>query len=187
VTYLIVREPTDDEKLNMYILYKLSTYKDSIVGVYYIEELGYYGPILKLRDIPRELKDIVRPVDVNIVRRSLKMICMRCGWCCERESGAFMFENEAERVGLSRWSRIRTVKLINGDKVRVYYVDAGPNGRCIFYDPKRKLCTIHKAKPVICVVTYCARYAVDSEGNLYRRVSRSVRGVVHFKKVQTTY
>jgi len=183
VTYYIVREPTDDERWNMYMLYKLSFHKDKIVGVYYIPDIRYYGPVLYLEEVD-DLHDIVEPLNEYSLRRGLRMICMRCGWCCERECGAFMFEHEARDIGLTSWSSIRVVKLHDGRKVRIYYLDSGRNGRCLFYNPREHACAIHDRKPIICIVTYCARYAVDEEGHLYVREGKAVNGVVRFKRVQ---
>ncbi len=184
MTYYIVSEPTDNEEWNMYLLYKLSFHKDKILGVYYVPELKYYGPILKLENV-NDLSDIVKPLDSKIFDKSLKMICMRCGWCCERNCGAFMFEHEAEKINLGSWTNIRTIRLYNGEKVRIYYLDQGKNGRCIFYDPRNRTCRIHDKKPIVCIVTYCARYAVDSAGNLYIREGKAVNGIIRFKRVQT--
>jgi len=186
VTYYIVSEPTDDERWNMYLLYKLSFHKDKIVGVYYIPRIRYYGPVLKL-DNASDLSDIVKQIDTNMFNVSLKMICMRCGWCCEKNCGAFMFEHEAESIELESWSNVRTVRLYNGEKVKIYYLDSGRYGRCIFYDSRNRRCIIHDRKPIICIVTYCARYAIDAEGNLYVREGRAINGIIRFKKVQTGY
>ncbi len=183
--YYIVRQPTDDEKLNLYILYKLSFHKDKIIGVYYLPKIRYYGPVITSNTPLSDLTDIAYPVNSNIIENGLRMICIRCGWCCERDCGAFMFEHEAEKLNLERWSSTRAVRLVDGSRVKIYYIDSGPEGSCIFYDSRRRLCRIHEMKPIICMITYCARYAVDREGNIYRRVGKAVRGVVYFKKVQS--
>ncbi len=188
--FYIVRDPTDSESWNYYLLYKLSMAKSSILGVFYIPDLRYYGPVLDLNEKElASLIDIVKPLDEDLLLRSYLLVCRRCGWCCEANAGAFLFDNElthvrslfpdlAKRVKRSSW-----VKLYDGSLVRIWHLDDGPRGMCVFYDPQTRSCSIHSVKPVICMLTYCARFAVDRELNKYVRVGKADKyGRVRFSR-----
>ncbi len=182
--YYITREPTDEESWNLYILYKLSKIKNKIVGIYYIPSLKYYGPVICSEHSLND--EIFIEINSEILKNSIKMICVRCGWCCEKNCGAFMFENELELVDKSLKYKLpsRVVKLYDGSKVRIYRLDVYRHGMCIFYNYRSRLCRIHDKKPIICTVTYCARFGTDSNGNLYTRIGRAVSGYIIFKKIK---
>jgi len=178
--FYIVKEPTDDSSWNYYLLYKLSQVKSRIIGMFYIPDLRYYGPVLDLDEHDLEkIRDIAVPLHEDYLLRSYLIVCRRCGWCCEASSGAFLFDNELEYVRMlypERAARVRRaswVKLHDGSRVRIWHLDDGPRGMCIFYDPRTRSCTIHSVKPVVCMLTYCARYAVDRYLNKYVRVGKA--------------
>ncbi len=186
----IAKRPTDSKLWNYYLLYKLSLVKQSILGVFYIEKLGYYGPVLDLDEKDLEkVSDIVLPLDEDIVLESLLVTCRRCGWCCEANSGSFLFNSELMYLR-SRYPRLSErlrryswVRLYDGSRVKIWHLDTGPHGRCMFYDPLERRCLIHEAKPVVCILTYCARFAIDRHGNRYVRVGTAdERGRVRFRR-----
>ncbi len=186
--FFIVKEPSDNSSWNYYLLYNLSLVKYRIVGVFYIPELRYYGPVLDLddNDLEKVCKDIFIPIDEECLLRSLAIICERCGWCCEEDAGSFLFEHELAEVkqfiGRKLTLPSKEVKLWNGTRVRIYLLDLEQEGRCIFYDVRTRSCRIHLVKPVICMVTYCARFAIDRWGRRYlREGTRQPDGSVRFR------
>ncbi|GEM_PF-3333062 len=184
-----VSEPTDDASWNYYLLYNLSFVKHCIIGVFYIHKLRYYGPVLDLdqRDLEQIDKSILFPIKDEHILNGLLIICKRCGWCCAEEAGSFLFEHELEQVENFIGKRIKNtlktqkVKLYNGKTVRIYLLEKGKQKTCMFYDQEKRACTIHPVKPIICVVTYCARFAIDRLGRQYIRVgARRPDGAIVF-------
>ena len=188
--YYIVVEPTDEEEFNLYLLYKLSFFKHRLLGVYYIPELHYYGPVLQLTTHEYEsIKDIVIKIPDKYLKNAFRMVCIRdCGWECKEDSSAFMFEHELKSLEIPIALPFRIVKYRNLT-FKVYRLDLGPRRACIFYDSNTKLCRIHSKKPIICLVTYCARYAIKDNEVYIRtksikvKVGDQVKYVPIFKKL----
>ncbi len=164
-----------DKAFNLTILRYLWRFRDSILGVYYIPKLGSVVPVLRV-DTELPPRFFVK-IDESVLRNSYRMVCLRgCGACCEVNAGVFMFEEELEEV--SKFAKrsvvpsmCETVTLLNGEVVKVCSL---PRGRCPFYDPLSRSCTINEVKPIICRVHYCTLVA-ERNGVLYYK-KRGRRG-----------
>ena len=191
--YYIASEPTDDELCNLYLLYNMSFVKNKLIGVYYIPKINYYGPVfqLNLSDLSKVDSGIFREIEDYYIDIALKMICLKCGWECEKNCNAFVFENELFEIEnfIKRKLRELPCRIIRFSNkiVKLYYLDLGSERSCIFYNRRDRLCNIHPVKPIICKVTYCARYAIDKNGNFYVRVGKKIRNgkiIPTFKRVE---
>ncbi len=186
--YYVVKGPMDDEAFNMYVLYKLSMFKSRLIGVYYIPRLRYYGPVLRLdSEEASMLKDVLwTSIGDDALENSFRMVCLRgCGWECERDSNVFAFENEIEDLPIDKEALPMRGYRFRGIAFRAYWLDLGPSRACIFYDRANRACRIHEVKPVICRVTYCARYAIRG-GDPYVRVkSVELKGGFGYRYVIT--
>ncbi len=184
-----VAEPTDDASWSYYLLYNLSLVRHCLLGVFYIPSMRYYGPVLDLDEKELEKIDskILFEIPEDELTRALLIVCKKCGWCCEEEAGSFAFEHELRHIEtflgrkIRSLLRVRQVRLYNGKTIRVYLLEREGPGTCMFYDPSSKTCKIHPVKPIICRITYCARYAIDRAGRVYIRMgTRKSDGTVLF-------
>ncbi len=201
VKYYMLKQPNPkDPKLNYYLLYVASKHKRSLIGVYYIPSRKALSPVFKARPGEYFEEGAFEEIKSKELEESYKMICIPgCGWCCERNSGAFAFEHEMKHIvaklyggditnlemEIGRPIDMEWVDTLVGPK-RIYRLDLGPAGRCIFYrDGKCVLDTLKVEKPIICLVTYCSLYAekggkkyikvaVKKAGDLYIPVYREV-------------
>ena len=153
---------------NYAALYIASLYKGDLKGVYYIPSLRLYAPVFEVKELPPAHEWAFMEVRVSQLNRAYRMVCMECGACCARNSGAFAFAHELtaeERASLEP-EVIRAPRV--GD-ILLYWLDRGPAGRCVFFDERGK-CVLGDRKPVACLVYYCSLFA-ERGGKLYVKVA----------------
>lgn len=159
----------------------MSLVKNKVIGVYYLPKIKYHGPILNLEnnDLNRIDRNIFQEISHEVLSNGIKVTCLKCGWECERNSNAFASNHELQEIEkyLNRKLNLPSelARLGNKVKIRIYYLDVKPNRMCLFYDSKSKLCSIHEVKPMICKITYCARFGIDSSGDTCVRVGKKVK------------
>ncbi len=159
----------------------MSLVKNRMMSAYYLPKIKYYGPIFNLENnnLNRIDRNIFQEIFYEILSNGIKMICLKCGWECEKNSNAYAFNHELQEIEKYSNRKLnlpsKLARLRNKVKIRIYYLDVKPNRMCLFHDSKSKLCSIHEVKPMICKITYCARFGIDSSGNMYVRVDKKVK------------
>jgi len=158
--YYMLRRPTGQARWDYFLLYVGAKLKKFYVGTYYIPKYRVLAPVFKPSPgTPLDLRALVE-VPSDILENSYRMICIECGWCCERDSGAFALENEVRDLPLHLVDRPLDWKWVDTviGPVKVYRLDLGPGGRCVFYSDGRCLVPRDR-KPIICLIHYCSLYA----------------------------
>ncbi|WFO74663.1 YkgJ family cysteine cluster protein [Desulfurococcaceae archaeon MEX13E-LK6-19] len=167
--YIIPIGPKNDAMYNYTVLYHMALLKKHYIGTYYIPSQNIYAPVFKLDSRDNYPRKYFIEIDENIIEDSYKMICLQCGECCRVYSGAFMFSIEA--MGLDEIIEklpYRYYRLLDGINVKIYSLDVGRHGRCVFFDEEKKLCKIHMMKPVICMITFCGLVALRGNTIYYK-------------------
>ncbi|RLE75118.1 MAG: hypothetical protein DRJ56_06255, partial [Thermoprotei archaeon] len=116
---------------NYAALYVASLYKEGFRGVYYVPSLRLYAPVFEVEELPPAHEWAFMEVRVSQLNRAYRMVCMECGACCARNSGAFAFAHELtaeERASLEP----EVVRAPRVGDILLYWLDRGPAGRCVF-------------------------------------------------------
>ncbi len=165
---------------NYAALYIASLYKDRLKGVYYVPSSRLYAPVFEIDELPPAHEWAFEEVRVSQLNRAYKMVCVKCGACCVRNSGAFAFAHEltAEERASLPFEVIRVPRV--GDLL-VYWLDTGPAGRCYFYDEEKNLCRIEDRKPIVCLVHYCTLFA-ERDGHLFVKVAVKRDGSLVYRR-----
>ncbi|RLF23469.1 MAG: hypothetical protein DRN15_03690 [Thermoprotei archaeon] len=173
--FYALKRPSEEEEWNYFLLYMASLRKRYFIGTYYIQEWNLYTPVFKM---PPTIVDkrAFTPIEKEVLDNAYRMVCIGCGRCCARSSGAFAFEHEIEEfkdklpieVDLLDWFYVRLSYV--GD-VKVFRLDKGVAGSCVLYDVKKRWCILaEEEKPVICIIHYCSLYA-ERRGKYYVKVA----------------
>ncbi len=136
-----------------------SAAREYYIGTFYIPSRNLYSPVFKR--IGEADARAFLTVSRKELENSYKMICIKgCGQCCERNSNAIIMEDEARELGIEiRNKPSFEVKLIDGSVLRAYRLDTRKGGQCVFYNRKRKTCSLGRRRPILCVIHYCSAFA----------------------------
>ena len=172
---VVLKEPRT-RRWNIYALREAARLKKWFKGVYYSPPLKRLLVVFKPTPGTHINQLVFEEVGESVLEGSYRMLCIKgCGKCCAIASGAFILENEVEVLPPEEKAKVyaQPSYLVKtpGGYVRVYRLDTGPMGRCIFFDPHRVECTLEsrhgwKVKPIICLITYCTLFA-ERGGELY--------------------
>ena len=105
----------------------------------------------------------------EFIERIVKNTCKACGYCCSVGSGIVLkkeVKGLAEAFGMTEREFIDKYldefTKFNTTHYRFKQIkDKYPHGRCIFYEPKTKKCTIYEIRPLHCRVSTCASIGSD--------------------------
>jgi len=185
VVYYALREPRGDEGWNLLSLREAARLKGSLLGVYYSPQLRRLLAVFRVAPDTRVDEAFFERIDPSLLERAYRMECPGgCGRCCAIFSGAFILDVEVERLPdeVRRAVELQPSRLVETPRgpVRVYSLDTGPAGRCIYFDPQRCACRLEELgrghKPIVCLLTYCTLFA-SRGGKLYLKVrAREVGG-----------
>ena len=192
----VLREPrSGDEAWNIYALREAARLKRWFMGVYYSPRLGRLLAVFKPTPGTHVNTAVFEEMGESVLRDAYRMECPEgCNRCCVMRSGAFMLDVEVRGLPDELRSRVMrqpsyTVKTPGG-RVRVYRLDTGPMGRCIFFDMERGGCALErllgkKGKPIVCMLTYCTLFA-SRGGRLYLKTGYTVKGgrtIIRYREV----
>ncbi len=174
----VLKEPTREPEWNYFLLWEAARIKKYYVGTYYVPRLNRLLAVFKPTPGTYVSDLAFEGMDFSIIRDGYKMICIPgCGRCCEANSGAFILGNEVKLIPrkLAKFDQLPSFTLsVYGRKIKVYRLDVGPRGRCIFYDEEAGGCILDRfekyRKPVICLIHYCTVFA-ERNGERYIKVS----------------
>ncbi|KSW12141.1 hypothetical protein CF15_05075 [Pyrodictium occultum] len=192
----VLREPRrGDRAWNIYALREAAWLKRWFQGVYYSPRLKRLLAVFKPTPGTHVNMLVFEEMGESVLSDAYRMECPRgCNRCCVFRSGAFILENELRRLPVEVQERIRSQpsELVRtpGGPVRVYRLDTGPMGRCIFFDVEEGRCMLEDygkhAKPIVCLLTYCTVFATRG-GRLYLkrgyRVLRDGRVEMRYEEV----
>ncbi len=172
----VLKEPRREREWNIYALREAARLKKWFQGVYYSPKLKRLLAVFKPSPGTHVNLLVFEELGESIVRDSYRLICVKgCGRCCAMFSGAFILENEVQSLPSDMKAQVymQPSELVRtpGGPVRVFSLATGPLGRCVFFDPDRCTCRIEeqaswKAKPIVCLLTYCTLFA-EKNGKLY--------------------
>lgn len=181
----VLREPrSGDEAWNIYALREAARLKRWFAGVYYSPRLGRLLAVFRPTPGTHVNVNVFEEMGESVLRDAYRMECPQgCNRCCVTRSGAFMLDVEVRALPEELRDKVMvqpsyTVKTPGG-RVRVYRLDTGPMGRCVFFDMERGGCTLERAlgkkgKPIVCMLTYCTLFA-SRGGRLYLKTGYTVR------------
>lgn len=167
--YYMLKQPTGSVKWDYFLLYIAAKLKKFYIGTYYIPRYQVLAPVFRITPgTPVDLRAL-DPVPEDVLRESYRMLCVECGWCCVRDSGAFVLENELKdlRDYLDRPLDFTWVETLVGP-LKVYHLDLDPGGKCIFYEGRCRLPP--EKKPIICLIHYCSLFA-ERQGRKYVKIA----------------
>jgi len=175
-----LRGPTGDEGWNLLSLREAARLKGGFIGVYYSPQLRRLLAVFRVPPDSRVDEAFFERVEPSLLEGSYRMECPGgCGRCCAAFSGAFMLDYEVGRLpeGARQRVELQPSRLVETPRgpVRVYRLDTGPAGRCIFFDAGRCACGLEEDygrghKPIVCLLTYCTIFASRGQ-TLYLKVS----------------
>ncbi len=168
--YYALKHPTGQKAYDYWLIKQAFLARKFYLGTYYLPSKKMYTPVFKrLGDADPEAFVEVTPLEV---RRGYKMICIEgCGQCCERNSGAVIMKTEAEAMGIEiRNKPSEEVKLVDGTTETIYRLDTRKGGQCVFYNLRKKVCSLGKKKPTLCLISYCGAFA-ERNGKKFVKVS----------------
>ena len=181
---LYALRPRRNWRWNYAALYVASHYKDKLMGVYYFPSTGLYAPVFSIKDLPGRHRWAFVEIRKSEVSRAYKMICVECGACCARNSGAYAFPHELtteERESLP----FEVLSLPRVGDVLVYWLDVKTAGMCAFYDEKKNTCAVEDRKPIACLVHYCTLFA-ERKGEVYVKVAVKKDGKIVYRRSTRT-
>jgi len=166
----VLKEPRKrDKEWNIYALREAARLKRWFRGVYYSPRLGRLLAVFKPTPGTHVNQLVFEEYGEGVLRDAYRMECPSgCNRCCVIHSGAFMLDVEVRMLprGLRDvvMRQPKEVLRTPGGKVRVYKLDTGPMGRCVFFDVERGRCILEEklgkhGKPIVCILTYCTVFA----------------------------
>lgn len=168
VTLFRGKASTNRKEFNLAILWYTSRYRRYLVGVYFFEDLEDFVPVIALppnvAEPPKQLFEIITERELDDAYR---MVCLRCGACCEFCAGGFVFDHEVPIVGSEYVDRenFEDVEIPFVGRVRVYAL-RNVKGRCRAFDAVSRTCMVHDRKPIACLIMYCGLVA-EKRGSIY--------------------
>jgi len=171
VEYYALKPPTGRPSWDYFLLYSASLVKRRYKGTFYFPGRTVL-PVFIFNKKPD--LDAFEKISRNDLSRSYKMICVKCGLCCVRNSGAFMFEHEYRKIvdqeGYPAVFPSKIFSIYKFGEVKVYFLGTERFGRCFFYDSSRG-CTLRPAfKPIICIIQFCTLFA-KKNGKIFLKVA----------------
>ncbi|ALU12226.1 hypothetical protein EYM_01605 [Ignicoccus islandicus DSM 13165] len=169
-----MRPPNGTKSYDYWLLKQASLARRYYIGTFYVPSKNLYSPVF--RRIGKADPKAFLTITARELRDSYKMVCIKgCGQCCERNSNAVIFEEEARELGIQiRDKPSFEVELVDGSKLKVYRLDTRRNGQCVFYNRRRKTCSLGRNRPILCVIHYCSAFAERVENGrkvMYVKVS----------------
>ncbi len=160
-----LKEPTGDLEWDYFLLWEAARLKKFYVGTFYVPKLHRLLAVFKPTPGAYISNLAFEKIDSSLLRDAYRMICIPgCGKCCEADSGAFILGNELRDIPKKPREKLPSFSIvIYGRSIRVYKLDIGPRGRCIFYDEVSGGCRLEgfrgTIKPIICLIHYCTVFA----------------------------
>ncbi len=167
-----LKQPNGRPEWDFYLLDWAARLKKFYVGTFYVPSRQELVAVFKPTPGTYVSPQAFEPISEDELREAYKMVCLKCGRCCEARCGAFLLGRELAKIPRELLPKLprRVVKTLGG-KVYVYALDIGPMGRCVLY---KAGCTLERVdpmlKPIICMLTYCTGYA-ERNGEYYVKVS----------------
>ncbi len=87
---------------------------------------------------------------------SIKAVCKKCSAPCCQVSTVILDKEKAERK-LKNFKGKYTYQNTGKYPEKVPVLKKNPDGTCIFFDKKNKLCTIYENRPASCENFFCGR------------------------------
>ena len=175
MAYYALREPPGTAREDIELLVAAAANKSRLVGVYWSPRLRR---LLAVFREPLAYQEAFERLPSSALEGAYRMECPRgCGFCCAVRSGAFVLDVELR--GMPGWARrivekrpYRVVETRYGP-VRVYRLSEGPLGSCVFFNPETGGCRLEeragrRAKPIVCLLTYCTLFATGPQGRALR-------------------
>ncbi len=168
--YYALKHPTGRKAYDYWLIKQASLVRKFYIGTYYIPSKKMYTAVFKR--IGEADPQAFIELTPSEVRYGYKMVCIEgCGQCCEKNSGAVIMKSEAESMGIEiRNKPSEEIRLVDGSVETIYRLDTRKGSQCVFYNSKRKNCTLGRKKPTLCMISYCGAFA-ERQGKKYVRVS----------------
>ncbi len=188
----VLKEPRrNDKEWNVYALREAARLKKWFTGVYYNPRLGRLLAVFKPTPGTHINKLVFEELGESMLKDSYKMVCPKgCSRCCTIHSGAFIIEDEVRLLPTNLQAKVMEQPSVllrtPGGPIRVYRLDTGSMGRCIFLDIERGTCILEEGgkylKPIVCLITFCTVFA-EKNGEKYLKTGYTI----HNKKVVLLY
>ncbi len=193
----VLREPRrGDRAWNIYALREAARLKKWFKGVYYSPRLKRLLAVFKPTPGTHVNPEVFEEIGESALRDAYRMECPRgCNRCCVFRSGAFILENEVNKLPPSIQERVlrQPSELIKtpGGWVRIYRLDTESMGRCVFFDVEQGECMLERlggkeAKPIVCLLTYCTVFATRNGEKYLKTGYRDLgdgRVEIHYRRV----